>query len=76
LDEVIPRSRDSSPTITDGNCTATRSSNTDRILVAHTLEEAARKMLGLGWFDPSGASINWHHFAGTKTTNAETLRNS
>jgi hypothetical protein len=29
-------------------------------------------MLGLGWFDPSGASINWHHFAGTKTTNAET----
>lgn len=43
-------------------------------VVADTLEEAACKMLALGWFEPSGASINWHHFGGTKGANADTLR--
>ncbi|MGV0737478.1 hypothetical protein ABQF35_11375 [Mycobacterium syngnathidarum] len=44
--------------------------------VANTLEEAARKMLVLDWFDPSGSGIFWHHFGGTKDTNADTLRNT
>jgi hypothetical protein len=43
-------------------------------LVANNLEELARKALALGWFDPSGAGINWHHFGGTKMTNADTIR--
>lgn len=43
-------------------------------VVAATLEELARKALALGWFDPSGAGINWHRFGGTKATNAETIR--
>jgi hypothetical protein len=48
--------------------------DTNGIVVTDTLEEAARKMLALGWFDPSGVSINWHHFGGAKATNADTLR--
>ncbi len=48
----------------------------DGAVVAATLEEAARKMLALDWFDPSGAGIYRHHFGGTKQTNADTLRNA
>lgn len=44
------------------------------VVVAATLEEFARKALALGWFDPSGAAINWHHFGGTKETNADVVR--
>jgi len=43
-------------------------------VVADTLEDAARRLLALGWFEPSGVSINWHHFGGTKATNADTVR--
>lgn len=43
-------------------------------VVAATLEELARKALALRWFEPSGVSINWHYFGGTKSENAETLR--
>src|ERR1700736_3114327 len=39
-----------------------------------TLEELARRALSLGWFDPTGAGFNWHHFGGTKVSNAEAIR--
>jgi hypothetical protein len=44
------------------------------VVVADTLEELARKALALGWFDPSGAGVNWHQFGGTKSSNADTIR--
>ncbi len=44
------------------------------MVVTETIEELARKALALGWFDPSGAAINWHYFSGTKHTNADTIR--
>jgi hypothetical protein len=46
----------------------------NEVVIADTLEELARKALLLGWFDPTGAGINWHYFGGTKTSNAETIR--
>lgn len=46
----------------------------DGDVVADTLEELARKALALGWFDHTGAGINWHHFGGTKEFNAERIR--
>jgi hypothetical protein len=44
------------------------------VVVAHTLEGLARKALALGWFDTSGAGVNWHEFGGTKSSNADTIR--
>ncbi|MEB3063271.1 hypothetical protein [[Mycobacterium] zoologicum] len=46
----------------------------DGVVVAQTLEELGRKTLAMGWFHPSGAHINWHHFGGTKELNAQTIR--
>ncbi|QUR68944.1 GntR family transcriptional regulator [Mycobacterium spongiae] len=43
-------------------------------VVAATLEELARRALALGWYEPSGVSINWHRFGGAKSTNADTIR--
>lgn len=45
------------------------------VVVADTLEELAGKALALGWFHPSGAGINWHHFGGSKHLNADIIRN-
>lgn len=44
------------------------------VVVADTLEELARKALALGWFDPSGAGVNWHEFGATKPSNADIIR--
>jgi hypothetical protein len=44
------------------------------VVVTNTLEELARRALSLGWFDPTGAGINWHHFGSTKASNADTIR--
>jgi hypothetical protein len=44
------------------------------VIVTDTLEELARRALSLGWFDPTGAGINWHHFGSTKASNADTIR--
>lgn len=46
----------------------------NEVVVTETLEELARKALSLDWFDPTGAGINWHHFGGTKVSNADTVR--
>jgi hypothetical protein len=46
----------------------------NEVVIADTLEELARRALSLGWFDPTGAGINWHHFGGTKASNADTIR--
>jgi hypothetical protein len=43
-------------------------------VVAHTLEDLARKALALNWFDHTGVNINWHYFGGTKEFNADTIR--
>jgi len=43
-------------------------------VVTSNLEELARRALALGWFEPSGVSINWHRFGGTKSKNADALR--
>lgn len=45
----------------------------DGLVIADTIEKAAEVMLSLGWFDPSGAYINWHTFGPTKPSNAATL---
>jgi hypothetical protein len=36
------------------------------VVVTETLKDLGRKALSLGWFDPTGAGINWHHFGSTK----------
>jgi hypothetical protein len=46
----------------------------NEVVVTDTLEELARGALSLGWYDPTGAGINWHHFGGTKASNADTIR--
>jgi hypothetical protein len=46
----------------------------NEVVVTDTLEELARIALSLGWFDPTGVDINWHHFGGTKASNADTIR--
>jgi hypothetical protein len=43
------------------------------VVTADPLEELARKALSPGWFDPTGAGINWHHFGGTKASNADAI---
>lgn len=46
----------------------------DGTIVTANLEELALKALKLDWFHPSGVHINWHHFGGTKNTNADLIR--
>jgi hypothetical protein len=48
----------------------------NHVVVAKTIEELARRTLSLRWFHPTGVHINWHHFGGTKASNAETIRRS
>lgn len=47
----------------------------DGTVVTANLEELATKALKLDWFHPTGAHVNWHHFGGTKETNANLIRN-
>jgi hypothetical protein len=49
-------------------------SDQTEVIVTDTLEELAGRALSLGWFEPSGAGINWHHFGSTKASNADTIR--
>jgi hypothetical protein len=46
----------------------------NEVVIADTLEDLARRALSLGWFDPTGVGINWHHFGGTKASNGDTIR--
>ncbi|MEU9806885.1 hypothetical protein [Mycobacterium sp. NPDC050853] len=46
----------------------------DGTVVTANLEELATKGLKLDWFHPTGSQINWHHFGGTKDTNANLIR--
>lgn len=46
----------------------------DGFVIADTLEDAGQAMIQLGWFHPTGATINWHLFGPTKAENATTLQ--